>query len=182
MNFELYRISRLKHYLSTKSLKQVVSALVLSRLDYCNSLLVGLPNYQLDKLQKVQNHAARLVLGKQFSNHATEMLIELHWLPVRARIDYKLATFCFAAVRSSHSPSYIQELLHVYQPIRTLRSEGSMTLTTPKTKLKTFGDRAFSFAGPVVWNALPDSLRLLTCVDTFKKQLKTHLFKKYLLK
>ena len=106
INFELHRISRLKPYLSTGSLKQVVSALVLSRLDYCNSLLAGLPDYQLEKLQKVQNHAARLILGKKFSDHATEMLIDLHWLPVRARIEYKIALFCFSSLKCSHTPIY----------------------------------------------------------------------------
>ena len=181
MNFEIHRISRLKPYLSLNSLKQVVSALILSRLDYCNSLLAGLPNYQLDKLQRVQNHAARLVLGRKYSDHATDMLIELHWLPVRARIEYKLATICFTTLRFSQSPAYLQDLLHVYQPSRTLRSQDSITLTIPKTKLKTFGDRAFAHSGPTVWNSLPNSLKNLTCVDTFKKMLKTHLFEKHLL-
>ena len=109
------------------------------------------------------------------------MLIDLHWLPVRARIEYKIALFCFSSLKCSHTPIYLKNLLGVYQPARALRSRGSMLLEVPKTNLKTFGDRAFLNVGPAVWNSLPDDLRCVSSVDTFKSKLKTHLFRKHLL-
>ena len=181
MNYELHRISRIKPYLSVQSVKQLVSTLVLSRLDYCNSLLIGLPECRIKRLQKVQNNAARLVLGGCFSSHSRDMLIELHWLPVIARIQYKIAMLCYKALNCNSSPLYLTEMLQVYTPARALRSQGSMLLDVPRTRLKTYGDRAFVRAGPTVWNSLPDDLRCSSSVDTFKKNLKTFLFHKYLL-
>ena len=109
------------------------------------------------------------------------MLIELHWLPVRARIDYKIAMFCFMSLKCTYAPLYLTSLLKLYQPARALRSQGSMLLEVPRTKLKTFGDRAFISNGPAVWNSLPDDLRHSSCVVSFKRGLKTYLFEKYLL-
>ena len=136
---------------------------------------------KIRKLQRVQNRAARLVLGLYYFDRTSTkiMLRALHWLPVRARIDYKIALLCFNA-QHSKSPSYIQELVVPYTPIRQLRSHNKNLLNIPKTKLKRFGDRAFSKVGPSVWNSLPLSVRSASGLVVFKKQLKTYLFTKYL--
>ena len=180
INFELHRIARIKPYIPSFCLKTLVSTLILSRLDYCNSLYFGLPDKNMNKLQKLQNRAARLVLGKSYHDDPNEMLITLHWLPVKARIDFKIALLCFKSL-NSFAPSYISDLVIPYQPIRSLRSQASGSLVVPRTKLKHFGDRAFARAGPVVWNSLPEELRLLNRIDAFKRNLKTFLFQKYLL-
>ena len=132
----------------------LASAFILSRLDYCNSLLAGLPNDKLQNLQRIQNSAARLVLGRSKYDHATPMLRELHWLPIKARIEYKLALTCFKS-KSGNYPSYISDLLVPYTPTRSLRSSSSNNFSIPRIHLKGFGERAFTFSGPSVWNALP---------------------------
>ena len=172
----------MKKYLPTHSIKTLVSTFVLSRLDYCNSLLAGLPDTQIKRLQIVQNRAARVVLGitRPDSTSTKDMLISLHWLPVRARIDYKIALFCFNAL-NSRSPDYITDLITPYAPIRHLRSSDSHLLKEPYTNLVNYGNRAFCKFGPLVWNSLPLSLRLAGSEIMFKKQLKTYLFTKYLL-
>ena len=91
-NFELRRINFIRHYLSVQATKTLVSAFVLSRLVYCNSILSGCPQYLLNRLQKVQNNAARLILKASKTDHITPHLRTLHWLPVDARIKYKLCS------------------------------------------------------------------------------------------
>ena len=88
--FELRRISSVRHLLSTDATETLVSAFVLSRLDHCNSFLSGCPQYLLNKLQKVQNNAARLVLRVSKTDHISPHLASFHWLPIDSRIQYKL--------------------------------------------------------------------------------------------
>ena len=96
--FELRRISAIRHYLSEDVTKKLLCAFVLSRLDYCNSLLAGCPKYLLSKLQKVQNNTARLISRTTRSAHVTPMLHSLHWLPIEQRIEYKLSLLCFQII------------------------------------------------------------------------------------
>ena len=150
--------------------------LFLSRLDYCNSLLAGVPDNKLNKLQRIQNHAARLVLHKSRYASATALLRTLHWLPVKARIQYKIACLCFQCIYQNSILPCISDLLHPYRPSRTLRSLDTSLLTVPRFSLETFGKRSFYVFGPTVWNSLPLSLRKTQCFATFKTKLKTHLF------
>ena len=99
VNFELRRISSIRHLLSTDATTTLVSAF-LSRLDYCNSLLFGCPKYFLNKLQKVQNNAARLVLRVFKTDHISPHLASLHWLPIDSRIQYKLSSLCYKCLNS----------------------------------------------------------------------------------
>ena len=179
-NYELCRISRMKQYMPIETLKTVVSSIVLSQLDYCNSLFVGLPGGKIEKIQKIQNRAARLVLGRSwYDNSSTkDMPRTLHWLPVKARIEHKIALLCFKT--HSPAPPYLQELLSPYNPSRELRSTKNKVLKVSRTKLKRFGDRAFYKFGPMVWNSLPPIVTLSCSLSSFKRNLKTHLFRKYL--
>lgn len=178
LNFELRKLSQIRQYLDINATKTLASAFILSRLDYCNSVFAGLPQVGLQKLQLIQNRAARLILKEPKRAHVTPMLRRLHWLPVNARIEYKLATMCFQCLHCEY-PSYLKELVSSYKPSRELRSRNLNLLCIPKPKIS-YGNRAFSFAGPHIWNDLPMNLRSLDSFDTFKRQLKSHLFYKYL--
>lgn len=171
------KLGQLRDYLDINSIKTIASSCILSRLDYCNSVLAGCPQDSLRKLQKVQNNAARLVLKKSKMEHITPLLNQLHWLPISSRIQYKLATICFKTTKCN-GPSYLNEILATHTAARPLRSKYKNTFTVPSTKLSTYGDRAFSHTGPKAWNALPDDIRNLDNFDLFKKHLKTYLFKK----
>ena len=95
---QIRHISSIRHLLTTQATQTLVCSLVLSRLDYCNSLLSGCPQYLLDKLQKVQNAAARLVCKAKKSDHIHPILETLHWLPVTHRIQCKMSTICFNSI------------------------------------------------------------------------------------
>ena len=120
-NFELRRISSIRQYLTVQATKVLISAFVLSKLDYCNSLLSGCPQFLIQKLQKVQNNAARLILKISRNDHISPHLMALHWLPMEYRIKYNLPCMCFSSV-SGTAPSYLSTLLSLYTPSRTLRS------------------------------------------------------------
>ena len=155
---------------------KLVISLVLSCIDYCNSLLAGFPQSLVGRLHRVQYCAARLVVRAPPHVHITPVLRLLHWLPVRARIFYKTACLCFNAITSS-TPAYLCDLLHLYSPSRSLRSSAdTRLLKIPLYKCKRKGDRAFSYSGPSVWNSLPLHIRNATTIDTFKSALKTYLF------
>ena len=96
--YHLHNLRRIKKYLSRDSLITLVHAFITSRLDYCNGLLFGLPNVQIAKLQRVQNAAARHILGIGKFSHITQALYELHWLPVSLRIDYKILLLTFKCI------------------------------------------------------------------------------------
>jgi hypothetical protein len=175
-NFHLRGISRLRKYLDVKSAEKVVHALISSRLDNCNSLLYGLPDISLTRLQKVQNTAARIVTRRKQSDHITPVLHSLHWLPVKQRIDFKILVLTYRALNGL-APAYLTELLDTYQPSRSLRSQDRHLLVPPKSYLKTYGDRAFASAAPRLWNPLPYDLKTASSVQSFKSGLKTFLFK-----
>ena len=173
----LRQISRHRSYLSDDAAATLVISLVTSKLDYCNSLLYGLPQNLLSKLERVQNSAARLVCRKSKHDHITQTLIHLHWLPIRERIEYKILLITFKALNGL-APNYLACLLHWYTPGRALRSSDSKQLFVPKTKLIQYGDRAFHYCAPFLWNKLPLELRGTTSISVFKRCLKTHLFRK----
>ena len=178
--YQLRKISQLRPLISEKATKQLVSSFVLSKIDYCNSLFYSTSIENIYKLLKVQNHAARLVKRAPKQSSVTAILVELHWLPVKARIIYKIAVVVFNLLSSEDSPNYLKELIVRYQPQRTLRSQNKSLLTVPSTNLS-FGKKAFTFSGPEIWNSLPQNIKNSETITKFKSQLKTHLFNTYLL-
>ena len=132
---------------------------VLSRLDYCNSLLIDITSDHMYRLQKIQNHAAKVVFRKSKHEHVTPLLKNLHWLSVKERILFKIATFAFRFFGGT-LPPYLSSCLSVYTPSRTLRcSSDEKTLSCAKWKRKGFGHRSFSVQAPLVWNSLPPHIR-----------------------
>jgi hypothetical protein len=173
----LRQIGRIRKYLTIDASKQLVTSLVISRLDYCNALLYGVPQTLINKLQIVQNTAARIISRTSRYDHITPVLKELHWLPVQYRIQFKILTHTYKALNGK-SPEYMEEMLCVYKPRRNLRSQNkALTLVIPKSKTVTYGDRRFEYAAPKLWNDLPSGVRDSSSLCSFKRALKTHYFK-----
>ena len=170
------RTASIRPYLTQSETAQLVSSAITSRLDYCNSILPGLPLKQISRLQRVQNNAAKLVLRESKYDHVTPLLQELHWLPMKFRPQYKIATFVYRFFDGS-LPGYLSQTLCAYEPTRNLRSSCEKLLKVPKRNTKTFGERSFSFLAPSVWNSLPSDHRNSSTLPLFKSRLKTHLFR-----
>ena len=148
----LYNIRQIKKFLSEETTKILVHSFVASHIDYCNSLLYGLPQYQYDRLQRVLNAAARVVCLVPKFDHITPVIRRLHWLPVRYRVMFKILLLVHKALHVK-APSYISSLLKGKPAGRySLRSDSQDLLAVPRTVFKTLGDRAFAKAGPSLWN------------------------------
>ena len=171
----LRSIGHIRHYLTNEATKTLVHSFVTSRLDCNNSLLYGVPQRNLQKLQMLQNAAARLVTRAPRRCHISQILQDLHWLTVENRIKFKLLLLTYKALNDS-SPSYITDLLSPYVPARNLRSSERHLLQVPHTSTHSYGERAFQVAAPTLWNSLPIHIRQSPTIHIFKKVLKTHLF------
>uniref|UniRef100_A0A669DHZ7 Reverse transcriptase domain-containing protein n=1 Tax=Oreochromis niloticus TaxID=8128 RepID=A0A669DHZ7_ORENI len=174
--YHLRNISKLSPIVSHTELEIVIHAFISSRLDYCNSLFTCLNKNSLERLQIVQNAAARLLTRTSKYSHVTPLLIQLHWLPVEFRVHFKILVLTFKALQGQ-APAYIIELLQPYVPSRSLRSCDQGLLVIQHTRLKTKGDRAFATMAARLWNSLLQNLRSADSLIAFKKQLKTHLFR-----
>ena len=166
--FFINAIGRIRKYLSMDSLKRLVNALVLSHLDYCNSLLFGLPFSELSKLQRIQNTAARLITGAKKRDHITPVLHDLHWLPIHARLEFKILLLTYKCL-NNQAPSYLSDLIKPYKPTRKLRSSTKSLLQSnfrPNTQY--YGERSFSFSAPKLWNILPEHNKTSPSVDSIK--------------
>ena len=155
-----------------------VPAYVTSKLDHSNSLLYGIPKLLSNKLQLVQNAAAKLITRKKKYDHVVPILKELHWLPIEYRIIFKMILICFKALHDS-GPLCIKEML----TIAKLKSfdfrwpSDTLLLEEPNTRLVTCGDRALSTTAPRLWNKLPRSIRESITISSFLNSLKTHFYK-----
>ena len=175
----LYKIRCIRKYLSYKSAPTLILALVIGCLDYCSSLLYGLPASYIIRLQQFQNAAVRLISNTCMRfDHISPVMKDLHWLPVKYRIMFKLVVYTFKALHGS-APTYIHQLIRLKpQSNYNLRSNTKhLLLDLPNKTKKTTGDRAIFAAALTLWNALPDELRALGCLKTFMAPLKTHYFK-----
>ena len=165
---QLFTISKIRPYLDDDTAEQLIHSLVHSHIDYCNSLLTGLPKCLIRKLQMVQNSAARVLCRLSKRERITPVLKRLHWLPLEYRIRLKV---CIITMKALHNkgPAYPKDMLSVRNT--GLRSSSTITLNVPRTHL-TLGDRAFAATAPREWNELPAYIRSTDNETSFKKKLK----------
>ena len=176
--FELRKISSIRPFISEKSAKQLAVSLILSKLDYCNCLFYDMSEDNFHRLQLLQNHAARVVMKAKKRSSASALLKELHWLPIKQRVFYKIALLVFKCLNVENFPSYLKDLITIYKPTRNLRSSADKFLLAKPFKNLKFGHKSFHFSAPTVWNELPFEIRTCTNLYSFKKMLKTFYFKK----
>ena len=169
-------IGRIRCYLTEDATKTMIHALVTSRLDYCNAVLYGLPASVTNKMQRLQNTCARMITRTRRRDHITQVLVKLHWLPVRRRIEYKMLSHTYRAIHRQ-APQYMCDMLSLYQPTRALRTQSTLTLAVPRSRTKPYGDRCFPKAAALLWNSLPASLRDTNSIASFQRAMKTFLFR-----
>ena len=162
--------------------KLLEHTLVMVPLDYCNALLCGAREDVIRQLERLHRQAARVVCKKYKNDHTSVTLVCLHWLPIRARIQYKILLLVYKAFTNG-SPTYLADMMTSCNPVRSTRSSHKVNLlVVPHQKSNKYSEKAFAVVGPRLWNKLlTDELRGCNSVDTFKKKLKIMLFKKTLL-
>ena len=176
-NYHLRRLSSIRRYLTQEAARCAVQACITSRPDYCNSLLLEIPRAHIERLQRIQNKAARLVTRTRQRDHITPVLRALHWLPVCHRIQFKVLVNVSKCMYGL-SPDYLTELVYVHRQDNRLRQPDTFTLSEQVT-IRVIGKRAFGFSAPPLWNRLPITVRASKDILTFFLNLKTHLFQLY---
>ena len=167
--FHLRNIAKIRNYISFTHCKILIHAFITSKLDYYNSLLSGLRQDHINKLQLVQNSAARLLTGTREHEHISPILRSLHWLKIPEKIDFKLLLLTFKSLNDV-APPYMEETLVFYRPTRTLRSADKGVLVQTKYNLTTYGYRAFSHAAHKIWNSMAVSIRTCCELGSFKSK------------
>lgn len=181
VNFQIRNLWRIRRFLSQEACHHAVRALVLSRIDYANSLLLGAREGDLKRLQRLQNKAARLVFACGRDERSADLLNVLHWLPVKERIYFKILLHIYNCL-SCTAPIYLCNLIKLYNDPAAPEGRPRLRSSADKTKLvdvrsyKKAGDCSFLVGGPKLWNNLPVGVREAESVSTFKRLLKTHLF------
>ncbi len=138
-------IGKIRNVLTREFTETLVHAFVSSRVDNGNALLYGIPMTHLGKLQNVLNTGARII--------SRTGRFDLHWLPIKERTEYKILLPTYKALHGM-APDYLADFLAIYQPGRSLRSQGRSLLKVPNTSLRGYGDRAYPKAAALLWNAL----------------------------
>ena len=159
-------ITSIRKFLSKDEIKSLVNSIVVARIDNCNALYTGLSNHNMSRLQRLQNSCARVIYGARRRDHVSGLMKDLHWLPVRLRIIFKVLCLIFKCLQGT-APSYLSDILPETRENRFVR--------IPRTK-STYGDHAFCRFGPIYWNALPNRLIHCGTINNFKAQLKHYLF------
>ena len=172
--YHIRDLRRIRRYLPVSVAKTIATALVTSRLDYCNSLFHNIAIKDITKLQRVQNCLARVVTRYPRFTPSKPLLKSLHWLPVQYRIMFKMCTITYQAL-SSKQPSYLHTLLTPIRKSIQLRSSTSDLLFVPKVNTN-MGTRAFAVGAPTLWNMLPSSVKSVENIAKFRRHLKTYLY------
>jgi hypothetical protein len=174
-----FRIKNIRKYLTEDATKILVLSLVISHLDYCNAILAGISENEMNRMQRIQNMCAKLVLSRGKYDSSKDSLLILHWLPIKARIKLKILCIMYNCFIGT-APLYLAVLLHKQSSKRpNLRSDDNSEYcdAVPFNRRKTFNDRGFSTVGPMLWNEfVPLYIRQSPSVDSFKKKCQNSLF------
>jgi hypothetical protein len=158
--FQIVRMLRaIRPKLTTSTATLLANSLVNSRLDYCNSLLINADKSKLQKLQKVMNFTARVVMKCNRIDHISPVLSKLKWINVQNRMKMKIAKFIFLALRHN-LPDKLCEQIQTYVPQRSLRSSESKSITLVSSSYnKKVGKGSLKVSGPRIWNQLSETVR-----------------------
>ena len=178
--FNLRNISKIRNSLDKNTAKTAINALVTPHLDYGNGLLYGICKRLENKLQVAQNSAVRVITGLKKHDHITKHRKDLHWLPINARIQYKLLTTIWKAL-NDQAPEYIKHLIKRKQaPNYDLRANKKTLLNLPQSEgVNSIEDRALSMSAPILWKDIPENVKTASTLESFKRGLKTYLFSKH---
>ena len=168
---QLRNLSRIKCFID----ETLIHAFITSRLDYCNALLVGTNGFLVSKLQRLQNACARLLTDTPRFDHITPVLIDLHWLPVKQRIVFKILMIIYKSLHGL-SPMYLKELLSLHEPSRDFRHTDPLLLNVPFTRSHFLYSTSFKYVAPRLWNQLPLNIRSSQSLSVFKSKPRTHIF------
>ena len=163
--YHLHNIWRIKIFLSFENRKSIVMAIVMSRIDYSNSLLYGVAATNLSKLQRVQNAAVRLVCSLPRHEHVTSSFIRLHWLPIKFRINFKIAILCFKCIHG-HARNYLKSMVAIKKTSTyNLRSSTSIQLEDHSRRSKKNAWRSSLFQR--IRQDLEQSSAIITVTEKF---------------
>ena len=175
----LCQINRVKHVFDKKTLKLVINALVFSRLFYCSSVWSNTAKKNVDKLQLVQNFAARIVANKRKYEHVTPILKSLNWLPVRDQLYFRDAVLAFKCM-SGLAPVYLSDKLITRSTVskRELETRNSQMLNIPLFRTAT-GQKTFYYRTVNIWNNLNNDIKVCIDVNSFRSKLRGVLLDKF---
>ena len=173
----LINIGKISTYINKNIRMKLVHGLGLSQLDFCISLLYKLPNYYLHPLQMIINSAARLVVNlPRFSRERiTPICMELHFLPLKARMEYKICLLAYKAIKFQQ-PRYLSMLLKPYENSSGLELRSNGRLNEPFLSRSASISRSFEHCAPRLYNSLPADVKCQDTLSAFKRKLKTCLF------
>ena len=178
----LVKMCNIRKYLMEEAIKTLLVGLVLSHLDYANTILAGIPECDINKMQRIENVTAKLAMKVRKYSSSTTALKKLHWLPIRARRDHNLLTLVYKCLQAN-ALEYLKEAIVEDKPRRDGLWSNSKykCLHVPRTTRKTFADRSFSTQGTLNSGMISQTnIRKQKMLDTFKSNFKTYLFDKYL--
>lgn len=172
--YSLKNIKKINPFIPADDFKIVVQSLVLTKLDYGNAILTGMPKSHLAPLRSVLNLAARLISDLKRFEHITPALKSLNWLPIEGRCTYKTACIINKGLHS-HTPNYLENKLMKAGSSRSLRSSNALLLIPPNLKKSATRSRSFSGNAPSIWSSLPCD----PSFPNFKRNLKQPPLNKY---
>ena len=180
MNSNIYiilkKIAHIRDLLTEDATKTMVQTLVTPKLDYCNSVLLGTPQYNIEKFHRLQNMACRIVKRLWRYDHISEALKDLHWFPIHERIVFKTCMIMYKCITGS-APLYLQELV-ITKHNRNLHSSSTKKLPVNRCRTSMVQNSSFNSMGPRLWNSLPYHIFCAESIELFKSGLKTFLFNK----